>query len=500
VQPGELFVALPGSRSDGASFVPDAVARGAVAVVVGTDSHAAIAAGPSVGVPLLTAADPHAALGRLAAAFHGHPARRLRLIGITGTLGKTSTALLVQGALATSTRADGGVGVIGSLGARVRGAAADRVLAGALPDFDGMTTPDAPVLQRALRLMADAGVGTVAMEVTSHALAQRRVEGLVFALGLFTNLVPDEHLEYHATPEDYLRTKARFLTHLAPGAPLIANADDARVVAMVREDLACAPRPVVWVSLGTASPTAAAAEPDVRVEALRWDASGSTFVLDVRRPLPLLGGDPALAVAPQRLPVVLPLLGVQQVANAALAAVAALVAGATPHGITEALAEAEPMRRRMELVRASGPMVLDDTAGNPETLHAVFASVADVRRRTLRVAFGVRGLRGPVINARLAEALAGLVAGCADHGPVRLVVTTSDDVADARNRVRDDERDAARAALDAAGVPYAFAPRLDDAIEVLLEDVQPDDVVLLLGAQGMDRAAPMLRQRLAART
>ncbi len=498
VRPGELFVALPGSRRDGAAFAADAVHRGAVAVVAGTDAWGSAAAALPSGVPLLVAEDPHAALGRLAAAFENHPARRLRLVGITGTLGKTSTALLVLGTLATSTRAAGGVGVIGSLGARVRGTAAERLPPGALPDFDGMTTPDAPVLQRALRVMVDAGVGTVAMEVTSHALAQRRVEGLVFALGLFTNLVPDEHLEYHATPEDYLRTKARFLSHLAPGAPLVANADDARVVAMIRADLTRAPRPVVWVSLGSASPTPAATEPDVRVEELRWDATGSTFVLDVRRPLPLLSTDVAESVAAQRLAVVLPVLGVQQVANAALAAVAALVAGATPNGVTEALAAAEPMRRRMELVRASGPMVLDDTAGNPETLHAVFASIAGVPRRVLRVVFGVRGLRGPVINTRLAEALAELVAARAHDGPVHLVVTTSDDVADARNRVRDDERDAALRALDRAGVSYAFEPRLDDAIGALTADVQAEDVVLLLGAQGMDRAAPMLRERLPA--
>ena len=500
VRPGELFVALSGSRRDGATFVADAIERGAVAVVAGADARAAVADALPAGVPLLVSDDPHAALGRLAAAYYDHPAERLRLVGITGTLGKTSTALLVQGALATSARAEDGVGVIGSLGARVRGAAAARLPAGRLPDFDGMTTPDAPVLHRALRVMANAGVGTVAMEVTSHALAQRRVEGLVFALGLFTNLVPDEHLEYHATPDDYLRTKARFLSHLAPGAPLVANADDARVVAMIGADLARAPRPVVWVSLGSASPTPAATDADVRVDALRWDASGSIFVLDVRRPLPIMGADATRVVAPQQLPVVLPLLGVQQVANAALAAVAALVAGATAQGITEALAEAEPMRRRMELVRAAGPMVLDDTAGNPETLRAVFSSVADVRRRTLRVAFGVRGLRGPVINTRLAETLAELVAARAVDGPLRLVVTASEDVADARNRVRDEERDAVLGALDASSVPYTFEPRLDDTLDALLDGVQPDDVVLLLGAQGMDRAAAMLRERLAART
>ncbi|WP_275828595.1 Mur ligase family protein [Roseisolibacter sp. H3M3-2] len=494
VAAGDLFVGLPGTRRRGADYVADAAARVARALCV----EARDADAPTVrdaGLPVLVVDDAHVALARLASALEGYPARSLRMVGVTGTLGKTSTVLLVQAALdAARAGIPHGVGTIGSLGARVRGPAAARVPAVALPDLDGMTTPDAPVLQRALRVMADAGVDLVAMEVTSHALAQRRVEGVTFALGLLTNLVPDEHLEYHPTPEHYLRTKARFFDHLDPGAPIVANADDARVLAMVRDRTARVPRPVVWVSLGDASPGEALVSPDVSVEALRWDAGGSTFALDVRRPLRRVDGG---TVDPQTIPVVLPVLGVQQVANAAMAVTLALMAGATASGVTEALADAEPMRRRMEIVRPAAPLVLDDTAGNPETLRAVFASAAAFPRRTLRVAFGVRGTRGPVINQRLAAALGALVAERAADGPVRLVVTASEDTADARNRVADEERDVTLETLRGAGVPFDFEPRLGPALDRLLDGAAPDDVVLLLGAQGMDRAAPLLRERLA---
>jgi UDP-N-acetylmuramoyl-L-alanyl-D-glutamate--2,6-diaminopimelate ligase len=452
--------------------------------------------------------DPHAALARLAAAFHGEPARALTLLGITGTLGKTSTALLVETALAAS-GGDRSIGVVGSLGARVRGPAAARLPAGALPDLSGMTTPDAPVLHQAFRAMVDAGVRTVAMEVTSHALAQRRVEGLRFALGILTNLVPDEHLEFHPTPEDYLATKARFLDKLALGAPLVVNADDPLVRDMVRHAVARTPRPVIGVSLGEAAhalsdddvPVLAADDllaPAVTVEALRADAGGSTCTLRLHRPIPRLEAVGGGTVPAQAVPIVLPVLGVQQVANVALAAVAALVAGATPAGVTEALAEMEPMHRRMEVVHAGGPLVVDDTAGNPQTLRAVFASVAGIARRELRVVFGVRGLRGAEINRRLARTLAAEVARAAGREPVTLVVTASEERADARNRVTPEEREAALAPLRDAGVAHAFEPRLDDAVRRLLDGVPADALVLVLGAQGMDTAAALVRATLGA--
>jgi UDP-N-acetylmuramoyl-L-alanyl-D-glutamate--2,6-diaminopimelate ligase len=414
-------------------------------------------------------------VARLAATLYGHPAGSLRLVGITGTLGKTSTALLVQSALEASGL---GVGVIGSLGVRIRGRVRDT----------GMTTPDAPTIHRAFRAMADAGVALAAMEVTSHALALGRVEGLSFALGVFTNLVLDEHLDFHRTPEDYLRTKLRFLQHLEPRAPLVYNRDDRRVTAAVEQDADRRPRPLVGVSL------TGEAGASVVLRGIRSDAAGSAFALEVLRALPRLDGG---EVAPQQLPLVLPVFGFQQVANAALAATTALIAGASPLGITEAVAETAPIHRRMELVRHAAPGILDDTSGNPRTLRAVFESIRAIPHRGLRIAFGIRGARGAEINRNLAGTLAALVGAKAEVMPVRVVVTASEDTAGPRDRVTAEERATVERVLTEAGVAYRFEPTLAAAVREALDGWGPDDLVLLLGAQGMDQASRLAREYLA---
>jgi UDP-N-acetylmuramoyl-L-alanyl-D-glutamate--2,6-diaminopimelate ligase len=459
-RPGDLFAVMRGGHADGAAFVADAVARGAVALC----APAAV-----IGVPTIVAPDPRALLPRLAATLYGHPARALSLVGITGTLGKTSTALLVETALGATGRP---VGVIGSLGVRVRGKPVDTI-----PGVAGMTTPDAPAIHAALRQMADAGVESAIMEVTSHALAQGRVAGLEFALGVFTNLVPDEHLEFHATPDDYVRTKLRFLDQLAPGAPLVTDYDDERL----RAATAHVANPVVGVS-ATAVDGAS-----VLVENVRADASGSTFSVRATRELPGVGGRRIASVA---IPLVLPVFGTQQASNAALAATAALLAGASPEGVTAAVAEMRPIRRRMEVLRPRAPFVLDDTVGNPRSLRAVFESVrAAVPAAALRVAFGVRGSRGVAINAGLARALADCVREERDRGvPVRLVVTASEDDAGPRDRVQPEERDAVAATLAAADVEFELAPTVGEAVARVVEGWGADDAVLVIGAQGMDRA------------
>jgi UDP-N-acetylmuramoyl-L-alanyl-D-glutamate--2,6-diaminopimelate ligase len=278
-------------------------------------------------------------------------------------------------------------------------------------------------------------------------------------------------------------TSARFFDMLQHGAPLVVNQDDAHVRTLVADGGLARARPVIGVS-AHGDP-----EADVAVSGLRSDAAGSVFALEVRRPLPRMDGG---ELAPTAIPLVLPVLGVHQVANAALAAVVALLAGGAPAGVTESVAELAPIRRRMEVVRQSSPMILDDTVGNPRALEAVFATIRAVPHQSLRIAFGIRGSRGAAINRRLATALGRAVRSTARA--VRLVVTASEEAAGARDRVREEEREAVLGVLRHEGLAFSYEPTLGAAVRLVLEGSGEGDLVLLLGAQGMDEAVRVARE------
>ncbi|WP_374116490.1 UDP-N-acetylmuramoyl-L-alanyl-D-glutamate--2,6-diaminopimelate ligase [Hoyosella sp. YIM 151337] len=193
VVPGDLFAALPGTRAHGAAFVSTAIERGAAAVL--TDTAGLTHIGPDVSVPVLLHEEPRRVLGEIAAQIYGNPSAKLQLIGITGTSGKTTTAYLIEGGLvATGRRA----GLIGTVETRIEGK----------PIPSALTTPEAPQLQALLAVMAERGIESVVMEVSSHALALGRVDGCRFEIGAFTNLSQD-HLDFHQDMEDYFDTKAR---------------------------------------------------------------------------------------------------------------------------------------------------------------------------------------------------------------------------------------------------------------------------------------------------
>ena len=191
VQPGEAFVALRGTRAHGIAFAAEAVARGAALVL----AEAPAVAGFMPGVPVLWIDDLHARLGEIAARYYGHPSRALRIVGVTGTNGKTSTVQLITQALS---RLGHAAASIGTLGAGLHGAL----------DEGERTTPDAISVQRLLASFRDQGATHVAMEVSSHALEQGRVGAVEFEVAAFTNLTRD-HLDYHGTMEAYGAAKAR---------------------------------------------------------------------------------------------------------------------------------------------------------------------------------------------------------------------------------------------------------------------------------------------------
>jgi UDP-N-acetylmuramoyl-L-alanyl-D-glutamate--2,6-diaminopimelate ligase len=206
--PGQVFVALKGQHADGTAFARQAIERGAAAIV------SEEAAPDGVHVPWAIVEDARLGLAVLAATFYRDPSREMRVIGITGTNGKTTTAYLLASIFdAAGIRC----GVLGTVGYRI----GDEVREAT------RTTPEAPEVQALLREMVDRQCGACAMEVSSHALALRRVDGITFAAGIFTNLTRD-HLDFHADMDDYFRAKRRLFEMLPRDAPSLINLDDPR--------------------------------------------------------------------------------------------------------------------------------------------------------------------------------------------------------------------------------------------------------------------------------
>jgi UDP-N-acetylmuramoyl-L-alanyl-D-glutamate--2,6-diaminopimelate ligase len=310
------------------------------------------------------------------------------------------------------------------------------------------------------------------------------VRGLAFELGILTNLRLLEHLDYHGSFRAYVAAKARFFRQLAPAAPVVHPAADLAARELVRRE---------WPAAGRVG-VGAAGRVRLAVRRARWDGPrpSTAFTLSWRRPLPGAAG--AAEVPPGRLELVLPLLGRTQVENAALAAVAGRCLGADADAVAGALAAAPRPRRRLEVLHRGAFTVLDDTVGHPDSISAVFQVAERLPHRRLHVAMALRGGRGAQINRRDAEALA----IWARRVPVAtLVATTAADEVTEPDRVTAAERRAFLEPLARAGLPAELVPELAPAVRRVLARAGRRDLVLLLGAQGMNGGAAALEAWLA---
>jgi UDP-N-acetylmuramoyl-L-alanyl-D-glutamate--2,6-diaminopimelate ligase len=357
VRAGDLYAALPGARTHGVQYLGDAAARGAVAVLTDpTGRDTAVASG----LPVCVVDDPRAVLGEVADRVYGEPSRRLTVVGITGTNGKTTTAYLVEAGLAA---AGLGTGLIGTVQTRTRGWDADgRPTVTALPSV--RTTPEAPALHALLAEMAASGVSAVVMEVSSHALVMGRVGGVRFAAAGFTNLGRD-HLDFHGDLEEYFGAKAMLFDGRAGRELVTVDDEHGRRLAGLRPDAAT-------VSIAGAADWTAS-----DVEAA--PGGGSTFTLH--------GPDRGTWPARVRLP------GRFNVANAVLA-VALLDAVGVP--VVTALAGLADtvVPGRMEPVEAGQPFVaVVDYAHTPDAVATALAALRGATTGRLITVLGCGGDR-----------------------------------------------------------------------------------------------------------
>jgi UDP-N-acetylmuramoyl-L-alanyl-D-glutamate--2,6-diaminopimelate ligase len=366
VTPGALFFCVRGFKADGHEFASDAVQRGAAALVVERPL--------ALGVPEVQVEDARAAMADVAARFYGQPTETLKVVGVTGTNGKTTTTFLIRSILEAAGIQTGLLGTVTS----IVGGEREEVV---------RTTPEAVELQGTFRRMLDAGDRAAAMEVSSHALQLRRVDGIHFAARVFTNLTQD-HLDFHPTMEDYFAAKKMLFER--PGGASIVNLDD-RYGAQLAGELA---DPITFAI--------DAEDADYRATDVEFDTLGSRFTL--RTP----DGDVDVAM---------PLPGLFNVSNG-LAAIAAARALGVPLGLAaQALADADRVPGRFEPVdEGQGFAVLVDYAHTPDSLENVLRAARAITKGTLHVVFGAGGDRD--------RAKRPLMGAAASEGADRVIVTS----------------------------------------------------------------------------
>ena len=425
VAAGGVFVAVPGERFDGARFVGDAGARGAV-LAVGQGEAPAAASLPWVRVP-----DARAALASLAAAFHGDPSRDLLIVGITGTNGKTTTTYLIESMLEHAGLATGRISSI-----------ARRLGQGHAEQPAAHTTPEAPDVQALLGAMRRTGARACVLEVSSHALALRRVDHVRFAAGVFTNLTRD-HLDFHGDMARYFAAKRRLFELLPERAPAIVNVDDpygARLAESVR-------RPVTY-----ALDRAADVVPsrlDLGVDGVRIEARTPRGALHLRSSL----------------------LGRANAYNLLAAATAGVALDIPFRDIEEGLRAVAGVPGRMQTVsdRGDDVTVVVDFAHTDDALCRVLETVRLLARGRLITVFGCGGDRDAAKRPLMGAAAARLS---------DVVIITSDNPRseDPCAIIADVERGLAH-----SRTPHRSIANREAAICRAIHDAAPGDMVVLAG-------------------
>ncbi len=419
VKAGDVFIAIRGSTTDGHDYLRVAEEKGAALAIVEDPSRTSL--------PSITVRHGRRGAALAAATVYGNPARSLRLIGVTGTNGKTTTTSILRHIFDDGRASSASIGTLGVL----LGSAGE-----VLPGGSGLTTPGPVELQRVLRELVDKGVRSVAMEVSSHSLDQRRVDGLAFDVVVFTNLTRD-HLDYHGTMENYFRAKALLLEYLKPDGTAVINAD-------AKE----------WTKLNLPPRTlrfGVRAEADVKADHVRFEPHGSEW---------------DLVTAQGSAHVSLPLIGDVNVENALAAAASAIATGMSLAGIVARLDTIPQVAGRLEII-STRPTVLRDYAHTPDALERSLRTARAFTRGKLIVVFGAGGDRDKGKRPLMGE-IAERGADCA--------IVTSDNP-------RTEDPDAIINDIE-AGMKSSNHERVTDrltAIKRALEIAGPEDIVLLAG-------------------
>ena len=437
VRPGDLFVALKGLKYDGHQFIPQALARGARALVVEE-----VAAIPEVDLPLIVVPNSRQALAHLAAAWHGFPSRRLRLIGVTGTDGKTTTINLIRSILETAGYATGMVTSVSAVIGREE-----------LDTGFHTTTPDPLEVQGYLERMVRVGCQYAIVEATSHGLAQYRLEACHFDVAAITNIT-HEHLDYHKSFQEYQEAKALLFRSLAtsfrkPGTPKfsVLNLDDPSFDYLKEIP---ADRQITY---GLHHPA------EIIAEAITLLPTGTRFTVQT----------PAGSFHIQS-----PLVGEFNVYNLLAAIAVATSQEVSPGAIQEGVSRMPGVPGRMEKIDLGQPFpVIIDFAHTPNALRHALEIARFITRGRLFVVFGCAGLRDRAKRPMMGE-IAGQLAD-------RVIITAEDPRTEDLNAIMEEIARGCKRAGREEGTDFWRIGDRGEAIQFAIDRAEPGDLVIITG-------------------
>lgn len=421
VEPGALFFCTPGLRMDAHDFAPQAVERGAAALVVERELP--------LDVPQVLVEDVRMAISYIASEFFGNPSRKLLLIGITGTKGKTTSSFLIKSILEEAGKKTGLIGTVCSM-------IGEEVIPA------NLTTPDPIVTQALLHRMVEAGCECVVMEVSAHALAMHRLAGVKFDIGAFTNFSQD-HLDYFKDMDEYFAAKMRFFEPEMV-ENIVYNVDDERVAAGIR----ALGREAMRIGIRASS--------DVYANDIEISERGCSFLMTWHKQF--------------RISISLKLAGIFNVYNALLAAGVCICAGIGPEAIRRGLDDVRAVPGRIELLETGTPYrVILDYAHSPDSLENILKAVRQTTRGRMIALFGCGGNRDAAKRPIMGEIAGELADFC---------VLTSDNP---RNEDPMAILGEIEEGIRHTGCEYVVIENRREAIRYALKLAQPSDVIVLAG-------------------
>ncbi len=431
VRPGSLFVAVQGERVDGHRFISSAVTAGAGALVCQQEAV-------GITIPSVRVADSRKALGWLGSCFYHHPSSRMRMIGITGTNGKTTTTYVCKALLEALGHS---VGLIGTVAYEI---GVDTISA-------SHTTPGALALQQLLAKMVDRRCRAVVMEVSSHALAQGRTSGCEYDVAVFSNLTQD-HLDFHQTMEEYFQAKLRLFTGLTgtkkPNKRAIINSDDPSGLRI----RAVCPAPVWTYGLQRGA--------DLRAERVRLSLAGTRF---------------HAATPAGSFPVESHLVGEHNVYNVLAAMGVALHEGATPEQVRDAIARVTNVPGRFERILGEQPFtVVVDYAHTEDALVRLLTAAQAVKAGRIITVFGCGGDRDRSKRPKMGRA-------AVQYSDVVILTSDNPRTENPLSILEEVETGVVDALGQRAHVHYEKIPDRRDAIVTAVREARPGDMVLIAG-------------------